>query len=230
MHDSDLPRFIAAALVACVLVLFAVEGRAQSKPDNRDRETIRRLQQQLQKSQQDAAALRGEKDALEKQLAAQKGELEKQRAELPKAEAEASRERRQKQSVQAELEKLKAQLAEREKSLAEARARGDELAKKERDALGVIAERDRGIKSYQSDLARQNKEILACEAKNAQLYQLNVEILDRYRNVTVADVMARQEPFTGIKNVEAFNVVQEYRDKLDAQKIGAPAGGAPARP
>jgi hypothetical protein len=46
----------------------------------------------------------------------------------------------------------------------------------------------------------------------------------------VADVLAREEPFTGVKNVEVFNVVQEYRDKLDAQRVIPPAGGAVSRP
>ena len=219
MRDSDLPAFIAAGLIACALVVASVDARAQSKPDNRDRETIRRLQQQLQKAQQDAAAVRTEKEGVEKQLAAQKDELEKQRAELPRAQAEASRERRQKSVLEAEVEKLKAQLAERDKALAEARTRGDDLVQKERQTLATLAERDRGIKVYQEDLARQNREILACEAKNAKLYELNLEIMQRYRNVTSADVALRSEPFTGLRNVEVFNIVQEYRDKLDAQRI-----------
>jgi chromosome segregation ATPase len=231
MRDSDLPQFLAAALAACLLLMASLEAAAQAKPDqNRDRETIRRLQQQLSKAQQETVAVRGEKEALEKQLAAQKDEVEKQRAELPRAQAAAGRERKEKLAAEAELEKLRAQLAERDKTLAEARARGEELAAKERNALAVIAERDRGLKAYQADLARQNREIVACEARNAQLYGLNVEILDRYRTKTVAEVLAREERITGLKNVEVFNVVQEYRDKLDAQRIDTPAGAAKTRP
>jgi chromosome segregation ATPase len=223
MRDSDLPQFLAAALAAVLLVMLSLDATAQQKPENRDRETIRRLQQQLSKAQQDATAVRGEKEAVEKQLAAQKDELEKQRAELPKAQSAASRERRDKQAAEAELDKLKAQLAERDKALAELRARGEEAAGRERDALRVIGERDRGLKVYQDDLARQNKEIVACETKNAQLYALNVEILERYRTKTVAEVLAREERITGLKNVAVFNVVQEYRDKLDAQRVDRPA-------
>jgi chromosome segregation ATPase len=231
MRDSDLPQFLAAALAACLLLTASFEAAAQAKPDqNRDRETIRRLQQQLSKAQQDAVAVRGEKDALEKQLAAQKDELEKQRAELPRAQAAAGRERKEKLVVESELEKLKATLAERDKALADARARGDELARKEREALVVIGERDRGVKAYQADLARQNQEIVACEARNAKLYDLNVEILERYRTKSVAEVLAREERVTGLKNVEVFNIVQEYRDKLDAQRIDPPAGAARPRP
>jgi chromosome segregation ATPase len=231
MHDSEERIPLAALIVAALLLLFANDALAQAaKQGDRDRETIRRLQQQLQKAQQDAAGARNEKAELEKQLAAQKDELEKQRAELPKAQGEASRERGRRQSAEGEAEKLKAQLAERDKALAEARARGDDLARRERDALAVIAERDRGLKAYQADLGRQNKEILACEAKNAQLYALNVEILERYRTKSVADVLAREEPFTGLRNVEVFNVVQEYRDKLDGQRVVPPAGGAVSRP
>lgn len=230
MRDSDLPQFLVAALAACLLLMASLEAAAQAKPDqNRDRETIRRLQQQLSKAQQDAVAVRGEKEAMEKQLAAQKDELEKQRAELPRAQAAAGRERKEKLAVEAELEKLRAQLAERDKALAEARARGDDLAGKERNALAVISERDRGIKAYQEDLARQNREIVACEAKNAKLYDLNVEILDRYRTKSVAEVLAREERITGLKNVEVFNVVQEYRDKLDAQRIEGLSSGAQSR-
>lgn len=219
-------RPLALAVGFALALSAAAPAQAQQKRDDRQAEAARRMQQQLQKAQQELAAMRGEKEALEKKLKDQSAELEQQREELPKAQAEAGAERRAKNALRTELDALKAQLAERDKALAEAKARGEELAGKERTALGVIAERDRSVKAYQADLARQNREIVACEAKNAKLYELNVELLDRYRGVTVGDVLARRDPLTGIGNVEVFNVVQEYRDKLEAQRI-APAGTAP---
>jgi chromosome segregation ATPase len=232
--NQSFPSIRVLLLPACFaagVLLGAADAAAQAaKAENRDRETIRRLQQQLQKAQQDTTVVRGEKEALEKKLAEQKGELDKQAEALPKAQAEAGRERREKAALQAELDKLKAQLADREKSLAEAKALGDELAGKERTAVATIGERDRSVKTYQTDLARQNKEIVACEAKNAKLYELNVELVERYRTKSVQDALLQKDPFTGIKDVEVFNIVQEYRDKLDAQRVETPAAIAPPRP
>jgi len=57
------------------------------------------------------------------------------------------------------------------------------------------------------------------ETKNLELYQLGNEILDRYAKFSLGDALSAKEPFTGISRVKLQEYVQDYKDKLTAQKI-----------
>lgn len=63
----------------------------------------------------------------------------------------------------------------------------------------------------------------SCEAKNAELFKVGNEILDRYKNVDFGDVLRDREPFIGTSRVKLQNIVQDYEDKLLDQK--ATSGG-----
>lgn len=58
----------------------------------------------------------------------------------------------------------------------------------------------------------------SCEAKNAALYKVGAEILDRYAAQDLADTLIGREPFLGVKKVELQTLVQDYQDKLLDQK------------
>lgn len=59
----------------------------------------------------------------------------------------------------------------------------------------------------------------SCEVKNAELFNVGNEILDRYSGVSLADTLAIREPFVGFKRVELQNLVQDYQDKLLDQRV-----------
>lgn len=61
-----------------------------------------------------------------------------------------------------------------------------------------------------------------CYGNNKQLLALNNELLSRYQNKGVLDAVSQKEPFTGRKQVEIENLVQDYRYRIDDLKIGAP--------
>jgi hypothetical protein len=49
------------------------------------------------------------------------------------------------------------------------------------------------------------------------------QLLERYEKKGCMSSLLEQEPFTQIKRVELENLVEDYRDRLDAAKI--PAAG-----
>jgi len=67
-----------------------------------------------------------------------------------------------------------------------------------------------------------------CTVKNAKLYDLNVELLKRYADKGVVDVVTGREPLTGLKRVELDNLVQDLQDKLDEQRVSAAQTPEPA--
>ena len=64
-----------------------------------------------------------------------------------------------------------------------------------------------------------SERVTVCEAKNVELFKVGSELLDRYANVDLADVMEIREPFLGFKRVELQNLVQDYQDRLLDQKL-----------
>jgi len=76
----------------------------------------------------------------------------------------------------------------------------------------------------ESDQKHYEGEIQTCMKKNAELYQISVELMDRYRSKGVVDALLQAEPFTQLEKVRINNLLQEYRDKSDADKISPVAG------
>lgn len=205
-------------LICLLLMLFSLNGTAQ---DKKSQDALRRMQ------------------ALNQRLASEKAQLEREKAQLAKENAEAEAARKalastlkgergttagQKQEIEklgqagreleAKLadalkreEALQRQLAETEKALAESRAGGELLARRVANQAGTI-----GL--WQEKTA-------SCEAKNGELAKLGHELAERYRAKTCGDAMQDNEPFTGIGRARMENLLEDYKDRLRAQRFDA---------
>lgn len=58
-----------------------------------------------------------------------------------------------------------------------------------------------------------------CYENNKKLYAVNQDLLNRYQNKGFADVLGQKEPFTGIKQVDVENLIQDYQYQIDSLKI-----------
>jgi hypothetical protein len=65
------------------------------------------------------------------------------------------------------------------------------------------------------------------QVKNAEMYRLGNEVLDRYAQFGLGTAISAREPFVGITKVKFQNLVQDYQNKLTDQTIRreAPEGG-----
>jgi len=108
-------------------------------------------------------------------------------------------------AAQAEKAKAEADKTAAEKQLAEhAKARDEQQAQAQRRHDEQVAQ------------------IADCSNKNERLVKLSAELLERWRTKSVSDVMRQHEPLLGLGDVEMFNLVQEYRDKADAERYTPP--------
>jgi chromosome segregation ATPase len=208
---------VLALLALCVASLTAQVACAQSAPEAKQ---LRRLQMQLQNAQQQLqeaqaakAKVEADKAAADKAAAdlarlsgALKGQLRKAGEELKSAEAERSR-------LTTAVAGLEQQVVEQK------RASEDALAQKGRELAQFTRVRD----EQQAQLQRRHDEQLAlvgeCSARNTRLIQLSAELLDRYRNKSVSDVLKQRDVVLGLGDVQMFNLVQSYRDKADAERF-----------
>jgi chromosome segregation ATPase len=65
---------------------------------------------------------------------------------------------------------------------------------------------------------QKTKVIDACVAKNAKLYDYGLELVKLYENPSLYRRIVLNEPFSQLKRVELENILQNYNDKIDAEK------------
>jgi hypothetical protein len=185
--------------------------------DSREKQMLRRMQQQVQQieqaralAEQDKAAALADKETAERELEkfdATKRQLAGERAARRRMEAEL-------EAVQTENDALKTRLADTEKQLADSVAL-------QRATAQTLAQTESAKKQTEGGLSGKVRDLQSCQTHNGSLYTLGREMMQKYRDKSCQDALAQAEPFTGLKKVEVENLLEIWRDRLDREKLGA---------
>jgi chromosome segregation ATPase len=216
---------VRSALVALGLALAASCALAEQTPAEkaarRMQLQLQNLQQQLQEAQAAKSKVESDKAAVDQQLGEQTTQAEQLKTSISKLEAKLRASEKSRAELTANVKSLEKQLADEKLSHEQA------LAQKARELAQYTKLRD----EQQAQLQRKHDDQVAlvadCTSKNGKLLHLNVELLNRYRNKSVTDVIKQREPVLGMGDVEMFNMVQDYRDKADAERFTPPAAPTP---
>jgi chromosome segregation ATPase len=201
-----------AAVLAC---LAAAAGYAQvqrAAPGGGDGgEAVARLQQQVQslsaaKAQAEASAaqLRQENESLKQQLAKATGDQDALQQHAAALEAANRRSANTEKQNAIETGRLKGQMQE---LIGRFRETAENLQKVETDRSQL-----------QAQLKAREQEVKACGDRNARLYELNGEILDRMENRGFWAAVAEHEPFTQIARTRLENLADDYRTRAAEQR------------
>jgi hypothetical protein len=86
-----------------------------------------------------------------------------------------------------------------------------------------MAEYAKGTEGKRAELASKivilDRRIADQQLRNAEMYRLGNEVLDRYAQFGLGTAIAAREPFVGITKVKFQNLVQDYQNKLTDQTI-----------
>lgn len=207
-------RWIALGLI----LLAAPCAHAEDKQAARSQEQLRRLRQQVQQlqqaqqtQQQNEQKIVHEKGAADELLKRRSGELGSARQKLTATERQLSDVETRLKSIEQERDALTGKLGDTSKKLAE-------LELLQRDTAGSLRTRDGEVQSLKSSVAGELAERKRCEANNIALYQYGRELMTLYENKGVVSSIWQREPLLGLGQVKTENMLEEYRDKLDAQK------------
>lgn len=207
------------AVIALILCLTATSVANAQSLEDRLRSQLVAVNGRLQELQNGQSALvaqkaaaEAERDALKRRLAASEAQVRAAKRgaggpELAQYKAQAD------QAVQAK--------AQGEVDLAAARA---EVTRLTRQVQQDQAERER----LSTLVVQAQSGAEAARAKNAQALAVAKEILDAYSRVSVADVVARREPFIGLKRIQIEKLEQDYGDRLYGARLDVPAQAAPS--
>jgi DNA repair exonuclease SbcCD ATPase subunit len=197
-----------------LVLLCATVGlaQAQDKPGAREREALRRAQAQLQTVQQAQTALQDklrlsdeEKAALETRI---KGVQSRAAADSQKSKQlqtaldAALVENKQAQSTGAEL-------AQRLKSTQE------RVVVLEKELAQTTAQ----LKTSEGALISRNRQVNACEKHNGEMYAVGRQLLEQCRDNSPVSLSNAPAHFSGAKQVTFESLVENLRDKLDAERV-----------
>jgi len=216
-----------AVLCAAILVMPMASSPAlgqdqAARQAGREREMLRRVQEQQRQSEEARARAEAENAKLE-------GQLQDVQKKAKAVEAGVVQERRRTGELQRRLDALTrehATLDQERQALAEKlRVTREQLDQ----ATAELARRQDALAARASEIAtltesgsRRAADLAVCEDKNAQLAGVAGELMAKYRDVGFWDALSRKEPFTGIRRVQVENLLEDARDRVEAARI-APA-------
>jgi hypothetical protein len=176
--------------------------------DARLRETLRTTMQQLNDAQSQLAGLQAAQNAQadERKILADKVALLTKRAAEDQSAAAKDGD-----ALKAKLSELQAGYSGLQQELAKWRAAA------EKNAAVARAEAARRQKDESAAVALERK-VEDLSAKNAELFRIGSEILDRYEKFSLGAQFLAREPFVGRARVELENQIQDYDDKLMDQR------------
>jgi chromosome segregation ATPase len=200
MYVSNPTRFALLILAG----LAATPAVAQNREDYY-RDQARRLQQSNRTLEQQTAQLEREKADLAARLASAEGGLASYRRKAEGSSSEAEALRQELETMRTGHAELTARLAETEQRLKDTTAR---------------LENESGERQRQEALAAERLQSVGqCETLNAKLLGEGRTLLDRYRDKGCFDSVAQGEPFTGLKQIEIENFIEDSRERLEEYDV-----------
>jgi chromosome segregation ATPase len=185
----------------------------------REREMLRRAQQAQRQAEEARAAAEAERAKLDAELKDVKDQAQKssnafarERRRVKELETGLESAAAARDQLQKEKEALAARLAETERKLAETSRSLEQTSQ-------TLAMRERDLASLRELSAKQAQANAVCEDKNRRLYEVSTELIDKFRTQGFWDAVKRKEPFTGLKQVEVENLLEEYRERADDARV-----------
>lgn len=222
-------RSVVVLLVLLLGVAFGAAAQGQDKRATREREALRQLQQMVQQMRQDNDALGVRLAAAEQERQALALERDRLAGKVQGAQALGRQEQGQRAQLQIRYDALALELqtvvAQRQSLQAEKESQGKAIAQL-RGQMGQqqeeIARANAAREQIAATLVMRERSVAACEDKNLLLYQHGRDLIAQCQDRSSTQTVLRLEPFTGIRRVAIENLLQEYRDKLDAQRLPPP--------
>ncbi|RTL31614.1 MAG: hypothetical protein EKK47_07090 [Burkholderiales bacterium] len=222
MCASKLIRHVSLTFLLASVMLAAAHAEG-----DREQEQVRRLKMQLRQiqQQQDAAIQEvktkadADKAAMEKSLKSAESDVASQRAAAGAASRKVKALNEEVESLKKDKEQLSVELAQLKQYLEDSKAK----------AVEQQGQSAQTIASWQGKYKQMSDANDRCRANNAELYTLGTDLLGKYENKGLREVVSANEPFLGIARVKLENIKAEYQDKLDALRLNA-AAQAEAKP
>jgi chromosome segregation ATPase len=197
--------FVGLIAIAGAMPLSAQTTRQGSGNNAQLMQQMQQLATEGTRLQAENARMKRELDEARKERDALKGEKDSSEKRLRNTEAAAMRASGDRRQIETEM--------------AQSRERMNELVTKFRETVATLREIESDRAGIQQQLQVRTQDLRGCVDRNAQLYTMNTEILDRLDNQGFWSSMARAEPFTRIKRNQLENLADDYRARAEEARL-----------
>lgn len=192
------------ALFVLMMVIGALSSGtafAQSETD-RLREALRSATAQTRALEDQRTALQAKVADADREKAAAKKEVDDLKAQLKKADKE----------HRDAVDEFNQRLAERDDTLEKWKSAYEEAAT-------VARTKDAERAKFEGEATAYKASTKSCVAKNTQLVKAGKEMVQRYKDLTIGEIVVSREPMIQQRRVEIQNQLQESTDKFLDQKV-----------
>lgn len=203
---------------AVLLLAFAAPCAAQAVRSGDD---AARAMAQVQQLSSERVQLRAENDALKQKLEQAEQRLQQQGDEQQSA---ARQQAAVEQQLRAQLARVSTEEREEDRKT---RQQLQELIVRYREVGENLRTVEADAGRLRAELELHQRDFKACSQRNAALYQLSLETIDRLEARGSGSRLLEREPFTGIARARLENLADDLRLRADEQQMpGAGSGQA----
>ena len=204
------PFFLLALLLAGTTLLPAAEG--EDDVANKLREALRNTMLQLRDSQNQVATLQATDVANAQKLKDLEGKIDS----LTK---QAIADRNTSANMVAELN---AKLEEQRGVLISFQSAIEKWKKSYGQVTALAQKKEAERAKFEAKSIKLERQVEDQRVRNIKMYEVGLEIIDRYEKFGLGDAILAREPFVGTTRVKFQNLIQNDQDKLADQKIKQP--------
>jgi chaperonin cofactor prefoldin len=197
--------------MASVVILLLAGGGALAQTE-RSGNADARVMQQLQQ-------LTGERQALQSENTKLKQEIEQLKKDLQKASAGTAALESRARVAEVNASRGLQSGKQAEEQLERARGQLQELVAKFRETAQTLRDVETDRDTIKGQLGAKQREVGTCIDRNAGLYNLNAEVLERMANRGFWSTLSEREPFTRLKRTELENLIEDYKYRADELRI-----------
>lgn len=199
------------AVVACLLFLSDASAEVAARDNGNDAA--------LAKAQYLLRQISMEKEALQAENLRINAEVEKRDKKIQALNKKMDSTKKSLSSSRNTLGKYQEVVTAQRTRMVEMRDKFQKLVDKYKELVVAL----RLVEQERADMQKANQSGLRtlenCADNNQQLYQVNVELLNQYKNKGVWDAMLQKEPVTQLKQVEIENIIEDMQYRIQKLKV-----------
>jgi chromosome segregation ATPase len=211
--ESGRRRALRTSGLTAVMILMTLQSATLfAADDKKEQNAARRYEALLQRYEQERTQWQAERSELQKKIAANDQALAAEKAAADKTSQDLEQSTKARSGLQKTISDLNRRIEEQQRTSAAAlAAKGAEI-----EAFNKARLMERT--TLNAHLASEKQELATCLNQNERLLALGHDLLQRYRDKGFEEILKQEEPFLGFGDTQMFNLVQEYRGSIDAQR------------
>lgn len=159
-----------------------------------------------------------ERDALKAENAKLQGQIDKQKTEMARLKKEQSSTKERLKATGDEVARYKEGYKTLMERFTQTRTKFQQVIDKFRETINSLRQVEAERNQLKTSLQDRTHEVESCMRKNIDLYNLDLELVDKYNNKGVMAALFQMEPVTGLKKVDVQNAVEAYRSRIESLK------------